>query len=164
MARAAVDATYDAPLGIITEARWISDYFHRLSGRDAGLAVHLHFTPTYSFWLNQVEVWFARIERDVIARGVFACVPDLQRKLIRYIHQYNKAPKTIKWSATRHGASFPFQPLQTTLMSAFPSSRRVNSWLSFKRLFWAVPGKAGGTAVMTTVDHTLMCGSKPHDR
>jgi hypothetical protein len=52
----------------------------------------------------------------------------------------------------------------TTLMSAFPSSRRVNSWLSFKRLFWAVPGKAGGAAVMTTVDHTLMRGSKPHDR
>ena len=36
--RAAVDATYDAPLGIITEARWIRDYFHRLYGRDAGLA------------------------------------------------------------------------------------------------------------------------------
>jgi len=32
-------------------------------------AVHLHFTPTYSSWLNQVELWFAKIERDVIARG-----------------------------------------------------------------------------------------------
>lgn len=32
--------------------------------------VHLHFTPTYSSWLNQVELWFAKIERDVIARGV----------------------------------------------------------------------------------------------
>ena len=58
--------------------------------------VHLHFTPTYSSWLNQVELWFARIERDVIARGVFTSVPDLRRKLMRYIRQYNKAPKTIK--------------------------------------------------------------------
>ena len=33
--------------------------------------VHLHFTPTYSSWLNQVELWFAKIERDLIARGVF---------------------------------------------------------------------------------------------
>jgi transposase len=33
--------------------------------------VRFHFTPTYSSWLNQVEIWFARIERDVIARGVF---------------------------------------------------------------------------------------------
>ena len=59
--------------------------------------VHLHFTPTYSSWLNQVELWFAKIERDVIARGVFTSVPDLRRKLMRYIRQYNKAPKTIKW-------------------------------------------------------------------
>jgi transposase len=35
------------------------------------LQVHFHFTPTYSSWLNQVELWFAKIERDVIARGVF---------------------------------------------------------------------------------------------
>ena len=60
-------------------------------------AVHLHFTPTYSSWLNQVELWFAKIERDVIARGVFTSVSDLRRKLMRYIRQYNKAPKTIKW-------------------------------------------------------------------
>src|SRR5215212_9932237 len=47
--------------------------------------VHLHFTPTYSSWLNQVELWFSKIERDVIARGVFTSVPDLKRKLMRYI-------------------------------------------------------------------------------
>jgi transposase len=59
--------------------------------------VHLHFTPTYSSWLNQVELWFAKIERDVIARGVFTSVPDLKRKLMRYIRHYNKTPKTMKW-------------------------------------------------------------------
>ena len=59
--------------------------------------VHMHFTPTYSSWLNQVELWFGKIERDVIARGVFTSVPDLQRKLMRYIRQYNKQPKPVKW-------------------------------------------------------------------
>jgi len=59
--------------------------------------VRLHFTPTYSSWLNQVELWFSKIERDVIARGVFTSVPDLKRKLMRYIRHYNKAPKTVKW-------------------------------------------------------------------
>ena len=59
--------------------------------------VHMHFTPTYSSWLNQVELWFSKIERDVIARGVFTSVPDLKRKLMRYIRHYNKAPKTVKW-------------------------------------------------------------------
>ena len=51
----------------------------------------------YSSWLNQVELWFAKIERDVIARGVFTSVPDLKRKLMRYIRQYNKQPKPVKW-------------------------------------------------------------------
>ena len=59
--------------------------------------VHLHFTPTYSSWLNQVELWFAKIERDVIARGIFTSVKDLARKLMRYIRHYNKAPKIVKW-------------------------------------------------------------------
>src|SRR6266853_1369927 len=59
--------------------------------------VHLHFTPTYSSWLNQVELWFGKIERDVIARGVFTSVADLKKKLLRYIRQYNKSPRTVKW-------------------------------------------------------------------
>lgn len=59
--------------------------------------VHIHYTPTYSSWLNQVELWFAKIERDVIARGIFTSVADLSRKLMRYIRHYNKDPKPIKW-------------------------------------------------------------------
>jgi transposase len=59
--------------------------------------VHLHYTPTYSSWLNQVELWFGKIERDVIARGVFTSVTDLKRKLMRYIRQYNKAARPVKW-------------------------------------------------------------------
>ena len=59
--------------------------------------VKLHFTPTYSSWLNQVEIWFARIERDVIARGVFTSVKDLARKLMRYINAYSKTAKPFHW-------------------------------------------------------------------
>ncbi|OTP75053.1 Mobile element protein [Caballeronia sordidicola] len=61
--------------------------------------VRLHFTPTYSSGLNQVENWFSRIQRDVIARGVFTSVKDLDRKLMRFIreHNQNQNPKPIKW-------------------------------------------------------------------
>ncbi len=59
--------------------------------------VRLHFTPTYSSWLNQVEIWFARIEREVIARGVFTSVTDLARKLMRYIRQYSKTALPFRW-------------------------------------------------------------------
>ena len=59
--------------------------------------VHLHFAPTNSSWLNRVELWFGKIERDVIARGVFTSVSDLKRKPMRYIRQCTKSPRTVKW-------------------------------------------------------------------
>jgi transposase len=59
--------------------------------------VRLHFTPTYSSWLNQVEIWFGRIEREVIARGVFTSVRDLARKLMRYIRAYSKTARPFNW-------------------------------------------------------------------
>jgi len=76
---------------------------------DAHPKVQLHYTPTYSSWLNQVELWFAKIERDVIARGVFTSVTDLKRKLMKYIRRYNETSRPIKWKytdvANRIGAS-----------------------------------------------------------
>ena len=62
--------------------------------------VKFHFTPTYSSWLNQVEIWFAKIERDVIARGIFRSVADLSRKLMKYIRLYAKSAKPFRWTYT----------------------------------------------------------------
>jgi transposase len=59
--------------------------------------VKLHFRPTYSSWLNQVEIWFSRLERQVIARGIFTSVNDLARKLMRYIRAYSKTARPFKW-------------------------------------------------------------------
>ena len=60
--------------------------------------VKFHFTPTYSSWLNQVEIWFAKIQRQVIDRGIFTSVGDLRRKLMHYIRAYAKVAKPIRWS------------------------------------------------------------------
>jgi transposase len=59
--------------------------------------VHFHFTPTYSSWLNQVELWFAKIEREVIARGIFTSISDLARKLRRYINAYSAKARPFQW-------------------------------------------------------------------
>ena len=59
--------------------------------------VRLHFTPTYSSWLNQVKLWFSKIERDLINRGIFRSAADLQRKLMHYISAHNKSASPIKW-------------------------------------------------------------------
>ena len=60
--------------------------------------VSLHYTPTYSSWLNQVENWFSKVQRHVIARGVFESVADLRRKLMRYIKAYNKTATPLQWT------------------------------------------------------------------
>src|ERR1700726_2180019 len=60
-------------------------------------SVRIHYTPTYSSWLNQVEIWFSKIQRDIIARGIFTSTTDLSRKLIRYIKEYNKTATPFRW-------------------------------------------------------------------
>jgi transposase len=75
---------------------------HKTKAVQAWLAahprVHLHYTPTYSSWLNQVELWFAKIERDCIARGIFTSTADLRRKLLQYIRAHNKTCHPFVWS------------------------------------------------------------------
>jgi transposase len=75
---------------------------HKTKLVDAFLEAHpnvrMHFTPTYSSWLNQVENWFAKIQRQVIARGVFRSLSDLRSKLLRYIRHYNKTATPIRWT------------------------------------------------------------------
>jgi transposase len=77
---------------------------HKTKAVAAWLAAHpnvrFHFTPTYSSWLNQVELWFAKIERDVIARGIFTSTGDLSRKLKAYIRLHNKTCQPIRWTYT----------------------------------------------------------------
>jgi transposase len=60
--------------------------------------VALHYTPTYSSWLNQVEIWFSKIQRDLITRGIFTSKADRARKIARYIKVHNKGAKPFKWT------------------------------------------------------------------
>jgi putative transposase len=61
---------------------------------------HLHFTPTYSSWLNQVERWFALITNQAIRRGSFDSVTDLKRKVSEFVEHYNQHPRPFIWTAT----------------------------------------------------------------
>jgi transposase len=86
------------------ELHLIVDNFsaHKTKAVQAWLAahpgVHLHVTPTYSSWLNQVELWFAKIERECIARGIFTSTADLRRKLMQYIRAHNKTCHPFVWA------------------------------------------------------------------
>jgi transposase len=61
---------------------------------------HVHFTPTSSSWLNQIERWFAEITRKRIRRGTFRSVPDLIQAIREYVKIYNKTPRAFQWVAT----------------------------------------------------------------
>ena len=98
--------------GLVARADWAKEIHvvldnlsaHKTKDVDRFLAEHpqvrFHFTPTYSSWLNQVELWFAKIQRDVIRRGVFTSVSDLGNKLRKYIRAYSKTAKPFRWTYT----------------------------------------------------------------
>ena len=61
---------------------------------------HLHFTPTSSSWLNQVERWFRDLTDKALRRSAFASVPDLIAAIQEYIDAHNNDPKPYVWTAT----------------------------------------------------------------
>jgi transposase len=63
--------------------------------------VTLHFTPTYSSWLNQIEIWFNILSKDVLKGGVWKSTEQLTSQLIEYINCYNKnRAKPFAWTYT----------------------------------------------------------------
>ena len=61
---------------------------------------HMHYTPTYSSWLNQVERWFGLITQRAIRRGSFSSVKDLVQKIDRFVQNYNRTHRPFVWTAT----------------------------------------------------------------
>ena len=61
---------------------------------------HVHFTPTYASWLNQVEIWFNRITQQAIRRGTFRSVKELVEKIDQYVKNSNHHAQPFVWTAT----------------------------------------------------------------
>ena len=60
---------------------------------------HVHFTPTYSSWLNQVEIWFSVLARRVLKRGDFLSVEVLEQKILAFIAYFNRVlAKPFRWT------------------------------------------------------------------
>src|ERR1700729_545328 len=60
----------------------------------------IHYTPTYSSWLNQVERWFGLITQRAIRRGSFRSVQELVHKIDAFAHNYNRTARPFVWTAT----------------------------------------------------------------
>ncbi len=61
---------------------------------------HIHFTPTYASWINQVEIWFNIITQRAIRRGTFRSVKQLVARIEEFVHKYNRESKPFMWTAT----------------------------------------------------------------
>jgi putative transposase len=61
---------------------------------------HIHFTPTYASWINQVERWFGLITQRAIRRGSFSNVKELVRKINCFVEHYNAKAAPFVWTAT----------------------------------------------------------------
>ena len=63
--------------------------------------IQLHFTPTYSFWLNQVEIWFNILTKDVVKGGIWQSSKQLADQLMEYVKTYNQTrAKLFRWAYT----------------------------------------------------------------
>src|SRR5512140_2095779 len=60
----------------------------------------LHFTPTYSSWINQVERWLAELQRRCLDRGVFCSLDELTAALEKWIKLWNEDARPFKWTKT----------------------------------------------------------------
>ena len=60
----------------------------------------LHFIPTSSSWLNQVERWFGELTQKAVRRGAFVSVAELQEAIERFLEAWNEAPRPFVWTTT----------------------------------------------------------------
>ncbi len=68
---------------------------------DGKRKIHLHFTPTYSSWLNQIEIWFNILTKDVVKGGIWNSSEQLSNQLMEYIKTYNETRgKPFQWTYT----------------------------------------------------------------
>ncbi len=60
--------------------------------------MHLHFTPTRSSWLNQVETWFSILQRQSLTGASFAALGQLQEHIDAFITAYNRTAQPFTWT------------------------------------------------------------------
>jgi transposase len=60
----------------------------------------MHYTPTYSSWLNQVERWFGHISEKAIRRDSFRSAKELISKIEEFVAHYNEHARPFMWTAT----------------------------------------------------------------
>jgi transposase len=72
-----------------------------LASLELSFEVRLYWLPTYASWLDQVEIIFSKVQRDVLTPSDFASTLALERTLQAYFADLNQRPKPIEWTYTK---------------------------------------------------------------
>ena len=100
-----IDKTVPAGAGRPPDLRQLR---HPQDPGDQGLAgqhprFHMHFTPTGSSWINQVERWFGFLTDQMIRRGVHKSVQALEADIRAWVADWNQHPRPFIWTKTVTG-------------------------------------------------------------
>lgn len=79
--------------GILKNQKSRAEFLHQQDHR-----IRFVYTPKHCSWLNQIEIWFAIINRRLLKRKSFHSVEELVACIRRFIEQYNLSAKPFKWT------------------------------------------------------------------
>jgi transposase len=89
-----------------------------LASLELAFEVRLYWLPTYASWLDQVEIIFSKVQRDVLTPSDFASTVALERTLQAYFADLNQHPKPIEWTYTKAKLFAKFGQPQPTQLAA----------------------------------------------
>ena len=72
--------------------------------------VHIYWLPKYASWMNQVEIIFSKVQRDLLTPNDFQSKASLEDSLLAYCNQLNTHPKPVRWTYTKGKFLFQFAP------------------------------------------------------
>jgi len=72
--------------------------------------VHIFWLPKYASWLDQVEIIFSKVQRDLLQPNDFPSTQALERDLAAYFAELNQHPKPVQWTYTKAKMLTKFAP------------------------------------------------------
>ena len=83
-----------------------------IASLELSFEVRIYWLPTNASWLDQVEIIFSKVQRDVLTPNDFASTLSLHKSLLGYFEEMNRSPKPVQWTYTKAKMIAKFAPPQ----------------------------------------------------